>query len=69
MARRWLLAALVAAAALGGCGPGYLHSHPHLCPDGGSRSHRHWHSEDGFDGHHAREPGNPAYHREMTFSD
>jgi hypothetical protein len=68
--RRLLVALLVLGSGLApGCGPGYLHSHPHICPDGAARSHRHWHSEDGTDGHHAPEGGHPAYHREMTWSD
>jgi len=57
--RAWklaILAAVLAAALGGGCwGGGYYHTHPHICPDGAARTHRHWHADTGFAGHH-REP-------------
>ncbi len=61
---------MLGAAGLGiGCGGGYLHTHPHLCRDGIPRTHRHSHSEDGRDGHHPPEGGNPEWHRDMAWGD
>lgn len=63
------MALLAGAALIGGCGPGYLHTHPHLCSDGQARTHRHWHPEDGRGGHHAPEGGDPEFHRESAWGD
>lgn len=68
MRRLAILVACLVLAPLAGCGAGYLHTHPHLCPDGEARTHRHWHSEDGYDGHHRPESA-PSTHREMAWSD
>lgn len=61
------LALLAGAALIGGCGPGYLHTHAHICSNGDAVTHRHWHPEDGRGGHHAPEGGDPEYHRSMTW--
>lgn len=62
-------AALAALGGFGGCwGGGYVHTHPHLCPDGRARTHRHWHADTGKAGHHEH-PHLNQQHKELAWQD
>lgn len=52
-----------------GCwGGGYYHTHPHICPDGKARTHKHWHADTGFAGHHEHPFPNDK-HKNLAWSD
>ena len=62
-------AALAIAALIQGCwGGGYYHEHPHICPDGTARTHRHWHADTGMAGHH-QHPFLNNVHKGLSWDD